>query len=40
MIWVIGVGPGEEARVRAGEKNAVLLRYEGILPGDMLGKEE
>jgi len=40
VIWAIGVGPGEEARVRPQETDAVLLRYEGILPGEMPGNEE
>lgn len=34
VIWVIGVGPGEEARVSPGEE-ACLLEYEGALPGDI-----
>ena len=34
VIWVIGVGPGEQARVHPGE-NAVLLHYPGFLPGEM-----
>ena len=33
VIWCVGVGPGEEARVSPGD-DAVLLRYEGFLPGD------
>lgn len=32
VVWVVGIGPGEEARVGAGAE-AVLLRYEGMLPG-------
>ena len=31
VIWAIGAGAGEEARVRPGD-DAVLLRYEGFLP--------
>lgn len=33
VIWAVGVGPGEEARVRPGD-DAVLVTYEGFLPGD------
>ena len=33
VVWVIGVGPGEEARVRPGD-DAVLIRYKGFLPGE------
>ena len=33
VIWAIGVGVGEEARVSRGD-DAVLLRYEGFLPGE------
>lgn len=33
VIWAVGVGPGEEARVRRGD-DAVLLRFEGFLPGE------
>lgn len=33
VVWAIGVGAGEEARVNPGD-DAVLLRYEGFLPGD------
>ena len=33
VIWAVGVGPAEEARVNDGCE-AVLLRYEGFLPGD------
>lgn len=33
VIWVIGTGIGEEGRVHPGE-DAVLLRYDGDLPGD------
>ena len=32
VIWAIGIGASEEARVSPGD-NAVLLRYEGFLPG-------
>ena len=32
VIWAIGVGPGEEARVGPGD-DAVLIAYEGFLPG-------
>lgn len=32
VVWVIGIGPGEEVRVSTGTE-AVLLRYEGTLPG-------
>ena len=32
-VWAIGVGPGEEARVKPGD-DALMLRYEGFLPGD------
>lgn len=34
VVWAIGVGPGEEARVRP-DDDAVLLSYEGFLPGDV-----
>lgn len=33
VIWAVGVGPAEEARVHDG-CDAVLLRCEGFLPGD------
>ena len=33
VIWVIGVGAAEEARVSPGD-DAVLLTYEGFLPGE------
>ena len=33
VVWAIGVGAGEEARVKAGDR-ALLLRYEGYLPGE------
>ena len=33
VIWSVGVGCAEEARVRPGD-DAVLLRYEGYLPGE------
>ena len=33
VIWAIGLGVGEEARVSPGD-GALLLRYEGFLPGD------
>lgn len=32
--WVIGVGPGEQMRVRPGEP-AIMLNYIGVLPGEM-----
>lgn len=32
VVWAIGVGPGEEARVSPGD-DAALLRYEGLIPG-------
>ena len=32
VVWAVGVGVGEEARVSPGD-DAVLLRYEGFLPG-------
>ena len=32
VVWAIGVGPGEEARVTPGD-DTVLLRYEWFLPG-------
>ena len=35
VIWSIGVGPGEEARVPDDRTEAVLLQYEGFLPGEM-----
>ena len=38
VVWSIGVGPGEEARVFPGDE-AVLVRYEGFLPGMMPGGE-
>jgi len=31
VLWAIGAGPGEEARVNPGD-DAVLLRYTGPLP--------
>ncbi len=37
VIWAIGVGPGEEARVTAGT-DARLLRYDGFLPGEIPGE--
>ena len=37
VIWAIGVGPGEEARVTAGT-DASLLRYDGFLPGEIPGE--
>ena len=37
--WVIGVGPGEQMRVRPGEP-AILLRYTGVLPGEMPPKKK
>ena len=33
VVWAIGVGPGEEARVTPGD-DAVLLRYDGFIPGE------
>ena len=33
VIWSVGVGPGEEARVMPGD-DAVLLQFEGYLPGE------
>ncbi len=33
VVWAIGAGAGEEARVSPGD-DAILLRYEGFLPGD------
>ena len=33
VVWAIGIGPGEEARVRLGDE-AALLRWEGALPGE------
>lgn len=33
VIWAIGVGAGEEARVSPGDQ-ALLLRYEGYIPGE------
>ena len=33
VVWAIGLGVGEEARVSPGD-GAVLLKYEGFLPGD------
>ncbi len=35
VVWAVGVGPAEEARVSPGD-DAVLLRYEGFLPGGAL----
>ena len=32
VVWAIGIGASEEARISPGD-NAVLLRYEGFLPG-------
>ena len=32
IVWAVGVGVGEEARVNPGN-DAVLLRYEGLIPG-------
>ena len=37
VIWAVGVGPAEEARVSPGD-DAVLLQYEGFLPGDTPGR--
>ncbi len=34
VLWAIGIGPGEEARVTP-ETDAVLLQYRGFLPGEM-----
>lgn len=39
VIWAIGVGPGEEARVTADNEETVLLKYNGFLPGEMPGNE-
>ena len=36
VVWAIGIGPGEEARVSPGD-DAVLLTYDGFLPGDVTG---
>ena len=33
VVWAIGIGASEEARVSPGD-NAVLLTYEGFLPGE------
>ncbi len=33
VMWAVGVGPGEEARVKPGD-DGVLVRWEGFLPGD------
>ncbi len=38
VVWAIGAGVGEEARVRAGD-SAALLRYEGFLPGNTVGAQ-
>ena len=38
VIWSVGVGPGEEARVKRGD-DAVLVRYEGYLPGYSSGRK-
>ena len=35
VVWAVGVGVGEEARVSPGD-DAVLLRYEGYLPAERL----
>ena len=40
VIWAIGVGPGEEARVTDDTGDAVLLRYTGFLPGGDEGASE
>lgn len=39
VVWAIGVGVGEEARVNPGD-DAVMLRYDGFLPGDPGGAGE
>lgn len=39
VIWAVGVGPSEEARVRPGD-DAVLVRYEGFLPGDVPANQD
>ena len=39
VIWAIGAGVGEEARVQPGD-DAVLLRYEGFLPLRLPGAKE
>jgi len=39
VIWSIGVGPGEEARVTPGGET-VLLQYEGYLPGELPGSNK
>ena len=36
VLWAIGVGPGEEARVTT-EADVLLLRYDGFLPGEIPG---
>ncbi len=33
VIWAVGIGPGEEARVN-GDREIVMARYTGFLPGD------
>ncbi len=40
VIWAMGVGPGEEARVTDDTGDAVLLRYTGFLPGGDGGASE
>jgi len=39
VIWAVGVGPGEEARVHPGD-DAVILEYDGYLPGEIPGKTD
>lgn len=34
VLWAIGIGPGEEARITP-ETDAVLLQYHGFLPGEI-----
>jgi len=34
VIWVIGVGPGEEARIASADE-VCLVQYDGYLPGEM-----
>ena len=39
VIWAVGAGPGEEARTLPGD-DAVLLRYDGFLPGEKIIEQQ
>ena len=40
VVWAIGCGPGEEARVSPEDNSAVFLKYDGYIPGTTAGKNE